>query len=128
MAAGTLQDGRDRIPARRLAAFDHAEAWLRRKAAYWLPKVGLDKFEPVQIYNPATVYRTWPLRSRHLALRYDVRHLTECDVLLLLPGWEGSEGCLVECRVADAIGVQKYQMLPTRTRSWALAKVEIPDL
>lgn len=110
MATGTMPDGRDRIPARRLAAFDRAEAWLRAHAAMWLPTTIADKhrYAALMLYNPATVYRQFPTRPRALALRFDVRHLTGCDLLLLMPGWENSAGCSLEVHCAQACGIPAY--------------------
>jgi len=123
MAAGTLQDGRDRIPARRLAAFDHAEAWLRRKAAHWLPEVGRAEFEALMLYNPATVYRSWPQNPRTWAIAHDIGNLVTCQLLLVLPGWERSRGCHCETHVAAECGIPTWS-LSRHGRGYNFAKVE----
>jgi hypothetical protein len=128
MAKGQRPAGRDRIPAWRLAAFEAVEAWLRSKAAHWLPKVGRDRFEPIQVYNPATVYRTWPERTRQLALRLDIRRLTECDLLLLLPGWDRSHGCWLESRNAAEFGIPTYTLIRRARGGFDFARVELPEL
>lgn len=37
---------------------------------------------------------------RHEHMRKDLRMLLRCDAIVLCPGWEHSEGCLLECSVA----------------------------
>lgn len=49
----------------------------------------------------------------YAALRWDIRQITECDILLLLPGWERSAGVAVEFHVARECGLLLYEMKPT---------------
>jgi hypothetical protein len=128
MAQGQRPDGRDHVPAARLEAFDRAEVWLRAKAVYWLPKVGLDRFDTIMVYNPATVYRTWPNRTREEAMRIDIRELTHCRLLLLLQGWDRSPGCWLETRAAAEFGIPTYTLIRRARGGFDFAKVELPQL
>lgn len=39
-------------------------------------------------------------------MRVDVRALTHCHRIHLLPGWEGSSGAMLEVRIAHALGMK----------------------
>lgn len=47
--------------------------------------------------------------SFNAAMRRDIRAITECDGIALLPGWAGSEGARKEVDVARAIGLDLYR-------------------
>ena len=40
----------------------------------------------------------------HIYLRADIKALCDCDILALLPGWEGSNGAHLELHVAHRLG------------------------
>lgn len=42
-------------------------------------------------------------RAEHM--RKDLRMLLRCNAIVLCPGWEHSEGCLLECSVAKQCGM-----------------------
>ena len=42
-------------------------------------------------------------RAEHM--RRDLRMLLRCNAIALCPGWEHSEGCLLECSVAKQCGM-----------------------
>ena len=42
-------------------------------------------------------------RAEHM--RKDLRMLLRCNAIVLYPGWEHSEGCLLECSVAKQCGM-----------------------
>lgn len=44
--------------------------------------------------------------SRHEHMRKDLRMLLRCNAIVLCPGWEHSEGCLLECSVAKQCGMR----------------------
>lgn len=43
-------------------------------------------------------------RPEHI--RKDLGMLLRCDAIVLCPGWERSEGCLLECSVAKQCGIR----------------------
>lgn len=44
----------------------------------------------------------------HKCLRADIRELTDCDVLVLLPGWEVSSGANLELHLAHRLGIRPF--------------------
>ena len=42
---------------------------------------------------------------RHKHMRRDLLMLLRCNAIVLCPGWEHSEGCLLECSVAKQCGM-----------------------
>lgn len=63
-----------------------------------LRNLGYKVTNPVEV-NPG-VY------SWHECLRNDVSELTKCDSLVLMPGWQESEGAMLELQVAFRLGLQ----------------------
>ena len=50
---------------------------------------------------------------RHEHMRKDLQMLLRCNAIILCPGWEHSEGCLLECSVAKQCGMAiTYADLP----------------
>ena len=50
-------------------------------------------------------------RAEHM--RKDLRMLLRCDAIVLCPGWEHPEGCLLECSVAKQCAMRiTYADLP----------------
>lgn len=50
---------------------------------------------------------------RHEHMRKDLRMLLRCNAIVLCPGWERSEGCLLECSVAKQCAIRiTYADLP----------------
>lgn len=72
--------------------------------------------------------------TREDYMRHDIALILQCDAIVVLPGWENSEGCLVELAVAAAIGVPAYLLeeflqdrhaaLPLGSERQAIAVVE----
>ena len=46
----------------------------------------------------------------HFYLRADIKALCDCDILALLPGWEGSNGAHLELHVAHRLGINVTQV------------------
>lgn len=60
------------------------------------------------VYDPAQEYLKSRISKREVAMRHCIANLSsgKYDVLLLLPGWENSEGSRLEREVAKAIGMR----------------------
>lgn len=43
-----------------------------------------------------------------LAMRHDIRIITQMDAVSFLPGWEESEGCRIEDYVRNACGIPRF--------------------
>lgn len=87
-----------------VGAFAEAHAKVKEAGAY-------------EVYNPAIEYLQQPgLEGSHEHSWYMARCINELtalhpyrthyDVLVLLPGWEGSDGALLEREVAAACGIE----------------------
>lgn len=80
------------LPEFNFPAFNAAEAMLREQ--------GYD------VENPASkgIIDGWEWEDY---LRLDLRLITECDAIYLLPGWENSRGARLEVHVADELGLER---------------------
>jgi hypothetical protein len=57
------------------------------------------------IFNPAAT--SWPEGVKwEICMRYDLKFLVDCDVLVLLPNWKRSRGATFEVFVAKALGIR----------------------
>lgn len=82
-------------------AFFAAEARLRA--------LGLEPVNPARL-NPGPHPAVNATPAAHKAyhqqcLRADVRALCDCELLVLLPGWELSEGAQLELHIAHRLGI-----------------------
>lgn len=57
-----------------------------------------------EVINPAELNPD-PGMTWHECLRVDIRELTMCDTLALLPGWQHSQGANLELHVAHRLGL-----------------------
>lgn len=74
--------------------------------AWLLAKFGHEPFDPFRNGLPEE-----SPREEHM--RKDLRMLLRCNAIILCPGWEHSEGCLLECCVAKQCGMRiTYADLP----------------
>jgi hypothetical protein len=57
------------------------------------------------IFNPAET--DWPKDVKwETCMKYDLKILVDCDVLVLLPNWKKSRGVKLETRIAKALGIR----------------------
>lgn len=81
-----------------------------------------------QVVNPADLDRTlglpqsdvggpWDVTAelRAWCLKGDIRQLVDCDAIVLLDGWEDSQGANIELLVARAIGLDVLRLHRGRT-------------
>jgi nucleoside 2-deoxyribosyltransferase len=67
-----------------------------------LRKLGFDVVNPAEINPDASL-------SWEQCMRADIKALCDCDVIYLLPGWEGSKGAHLELHIAHRLGLDiKY--------------------
>lgn len=78
------------LPDLNFPAFNRAARALRR--------------EGFEVVNPAEINEDADL-DWHACLRADIKALCDCDVIVLLPGWEGSNGAHLEVHVAHRLGL-----------------------
>lgn len=92
-------------------AFFGAEALLQRFGFITVNPARLDEHDEdlVQTLDFTTGQGVTP-RKRADFLKRDFQHLTHCDVLVLLPGWQNSAGANCELWVARMIGLDVYTM------------------
>lgn len=65
---------------------------------------------------------------RHEHMRKDLRMLLRCNAIVLCPGWETSEGCLLECSVAKQCAMRiTYADLPVDKFLAQLCDTETPE-
>jgi hypothetical protein len=57
------------------------------------------------IFNPAET--DWPQDVKwETCMKYDLKILVDCDVLVLLPNWRKSRGAKLEVHIAKALGIR----------------------
>lgn len=93
------------LPRFNADAFDAAQDWLAHGPLKWevISPVELDRAEDFDFDGPAPDPR-W-VRN---ALARDMLAIERCDAVVLLPGWEQSEGVRTELRHAMSLGLQLY--------------------
>ena len=79
------------LPGQNYAAFQAAAERLRSQ--------GVQVISPHEIIPPGAGPWSWEAH-----MRVDLAALLTADVIVLLPGWEGSRGAQLEKTVAEAIG------------------------
>ena len=69
------------------------------------------------VYDPADYIEVLEKLSHQEQMRWSIHHLTKpCtngayyDLMVLLPGWQGSEGCKLERTVAEACGIEVWDL------------------
>ena len=83
---------------------DYTERFAR--AAAFLQNHGFDVINPVAIMAPLPESTTWrECMAVSLAL------LTQADAIYSLRGWRGSEGAVVERKVAEALGLEILDLI-----------------
>lgn len=79
------------MPASNFPAFN--------QAAEVLQASGLTPVNPVDI-NPD------PNTPWHECMRADIKALCDCDLIVMLPGWQKSQGAQLELHIAHRLGIE----------------------
>jgi len=58
-----------------------------------------------------------------VVMREDVGELVKCDAIVMLPGWERSEGTLIELKVAMMLGLPVFEYKEGKLESYQLEGV-----
>lgn len=72
------------------------------REAFWEAEKKIKEKTNDLIFNPANFPMGW---TREEYLRKDIEGLCQCNVMVLLPGFEKSDGCKLEMNVAVNIGI-----------------------
>jgi hypothetical protein len=88
------------LPGHNVGAFNFETERLRA--------LGYAVVNPVEVAEDIGPNPTW-----HQCMREDVAALASCDALVLLPGWQESEGSMLELQLAFKLGLlirQAYEV------------------
>jgi len=82
------------LPDFNFAAFEAAEKLIR-------------KVDPsANVINPHTVEHGLGLEGAwEQYLKFDLKAMLDCDLVVILPGWHNSKGSLLEIHVATSVGI-----------------------
>jgi|SRR5882672_5875464 len=87
-------------PRSNFDAFDHAAKILRGRGHEVISPADLDRALGIDPDNPeSTKGVDWSE-----VMRADLRHVLDCDGIVMLPGWEKSNGACLERTVAESTG------------------------
>lgn len=78
------------LPEHNFPAFNAAAATLRDQG--------------YQVTNPAEINPSGD-KSWEACMRADIKALCDCDTIMLLPGWESSQGAHLEVHIAHRLGM-----------------------
>lgn len=72
-------------------------------------------------YTPVNPHKLPPLADVELPwedyLKKDLRELLLCDAVVLLEGWSGSRGALLEIQVSRAVGIPVFESITDFTEA-----------
>lgn len=77
-----------------------------------------------EVFNPAESFDGRTDLPRHEYMRADINALVSCDALVVLPGWEQSEGAKLEMLVAEAMALPIYDARYRATFNGGLRPLE----
>jgi hypothetical protein len=68
------------------------------------------KSKGYEVFNPAEIFEGRTDLPRHVYMKEDIKALLECDTVMLLKGWEESQGALLEVDIAFEIGLPVLEL------------------
>jgi hypothetical protein len=80
-----------------------------------------------RVINPARNFDGERGRPRAEYLALDIQHVISSDVIVLLPGWENSEGAKLEVSVARALGKHFASAKKTAPNCWEFNEIDVPS-
>jgi hypothetical protein len=88
------------LPRSNFEMFDHVAAVLRSRGHEVISPADLDRGLGIDPDDPSTLEGIdWAE-----VMRMDLKHVLDCDGIVLLPGWEKSSGARLERTVAESTG------------------------
>jgi hypothetical protein len=81
------------------------------RAAVMLNEAGFFVKNPHDLFNEPAPTEQGAMRAYwQRAMRADIRALVDCDRIAMLPGWEKSEGAVLEHMIAAKLGIGAIYM------------------
>lgn len=84
------------LPEWNYPAFNEAAAYLRAKG--------------YEVFNPAEIFGGETHLPREVYMKEDIRALLNCDTVMMLQGWQDSEGAKLEFQIAKQIGLPVLEL------------------
>lgn len=113
-------------------AFNSLEAWI---IVHGMP-VGSNSGRPAEVFNPASNFNGDTTREFSEYMRADIPMLAKCQGIVLLPGWQDSEGARLEVEIGKALALDFFEAVgPRRTfrvnghdrpAGWKVAPIDTP--
>jgi len=60
-----------------------------------------------EVFNPARIKENWSYEDY---MKFDIKHLLECEQIYLLPNWEDSKGARLEKQIAETVGISTLEL------------------
>lgn len=79
------------------------------------------------VLNPLNNFSGRMDLPRHQYMRVDIGHVLVSDMVVVLPGWEGSKGCRTELQVAFETGKMVLQYHGSRDALTPLGPIDLTD-
>ncbi len=77
------------------------------------------------VVNPAELNPD-PQATWKQCMRLDIRHLVECDAIVMLPGWERSRGARLERHIAIELGLTVLDQAPAAAGAELVMRCSVP--
>lgn len=106
------------LPEHNYPAFNGLEDWL------WC--FGLPGRENLRVLNPASNFEGDTSLPYADYMREDIPQLAACNAIVLLPGWEDSEGARLEVEIARHLSLDFWYASPLEDEAWDVEQGSAP--